>query len=317
MGVFGVVGLSLDIAGAAGDKKAQELEQDFQGELNINIGTVLNAVFGTQYNHFFGSQRQLVASGRYMGVGAFLGEFLSKGGFSSILGLSGQSEFTFGKWLRLVYGGPYVDIRRGPTIERISITPPDLVDKTAEPNTLNLVADELNLFQQLAGPQDAVGLEMEAQAGLRAKSVRCLAVLLSLSTAALELAIRFKYPDYTPGGSAKKQEKEDTDPFSTPHILDETAANLSSVLMGLLYYYEAAGTWTDLGKYCLVNAQVKFQQATGWIVNGPKAAANWYADTFNECDLVGKMVMVALTLLILAGIALGLYFAAEAIMQHT
>ncbi|MGE3804393.1 MAG: hypothetical protein AB7K24_06950 [Gemmataceae bacterium] len=297
MSVFGMIEDSLAIAGKSNSKY-------FNGNCDITMGESLEGVLGTKDELYFGNKRELTITGKYLGLGPLLGQMLSSGGFTTILGLSGRSIFTLGRVVNATYGGPLVDIRHGPRIEKSTILPPDWFALSGGPvNPLDAMNEALS---KLPGydPEDEAGANAQIEAVDRMPAMRVLCILLSLTTLGLELALRLGYPTYSSDQSDKEK-----DPFSTPALLNEALTHVPQELMGILYLYDMVGSMTQLAEYCVSNALQKVEL----IWEYTQASATWAKNTLVEAAVsfakaplwAQVMVVYIIVMLIIVGLVLG------------
>src|SRR5262245_35381448 len=299
MGLFGWVAKGAAIGGLAGGEAERHfVSKYFTGAFQINTGTSLYGFYGERDTHGFGNDIKLVCAGSWTGLSGLLGAYLNATtGFMNLLGMTGEASICYGPRTAITYGGPKTEVLRGPQIRKICKT--DLSwDQYVGASIAESLADE--------EPEQPVGEEVAAEDSKTLAALMTLSTLNNLVTASLELAIRFKYPEFDP--------KKDSD--LTPKILNTVVTTISTILTGLIHGIETAGGWTQLGKTGVDDIKAK--------LNKIKEFAQWIASCFPTreqllawCKKAGqaaKNVLVfvakAMAFLVGVGLFLGLAFVA-------
>lgn len=190
------------------------------GSFGVTIGDALSGFFGARHSHIFGADIKLVADPEDMLMGK-LESFLP--GVAQLLGgIGGNVTFCYGTNMTATYMGPKVEIRRAPANSKTTdYQLPRL--KASGPVTKSGVP-----------PLDPIDPELLA-------AVAVLSILIICVPAALELAIRFKYPLY---GSKSASDEEAVEGYGkAPEIMKLCAYMVTSRLMGLLKMLEDKGSW--------------------------------------------------------------------------
>lgn len=199
-----------------------------KGSFGVTIGDAVAGFFGARYTHIFGSEVKLVCDPEDMLFGQ-LEHYLPL--TSALLGgIGGQATFVYGSNIGATYWGPKVEIRRAPTHNKCS----DYILPHAK-----FIGPVPNPASGLAKPVDPIDEAMCA-------AVAVLSVLVCVVPAALELAIRFKYPAY---GSSTASPTTLEGYGETPSILKLCAYGITSRLMALLKLLEEKGTWADFAEF--------------------------------------------------------------------
>lgn len=287
MPVYNWVGLGLDAASRKWSW-AETASEMFTGGFGVTVGSSLEAYYGSQLEHTFGSHTELNVSGLFGGLGGFLTAYLMEADPLTVLGVGGHLEWNCGSKTETVYGGPKVEILRGPKISKTSYSSPTWKSSWSS------VSPEM----QGSLPEDVTGVEVAADDETTLTAIYALSTLLTVSTAALELAIRFAYPDYTPSGTAS----EDIDPFSTPSILDDVVSQLSETIMGIIYLIELAGTYTPLATQCKDIATKAYEKGTtfvGYLLVPYVKIAECYDRASTETQDVILVVAISVAVLII------------------
>lgn len=294
MGVFNWINLATAPFALGDVGKARDFAAFFRGACQINMGTSLYGFYGERQTHVFGNDIKLVSCGAYGGIGGFLGKFMNESGpLLGLLGMNGDASVVMGPRIAITYGGPKVEIQRGPVLRKIGY-------KSVYASHVNWDVASV----RLAGnqPQQPVGNEAAAMDEKTERAILALSVLLNLVTASFELAIRFKYPDYDPKAQSA---------FDTPKILNIVVTTISDVIMGLIYCIETAGSWTQWADEFKDNAaesaeKVGFYLGCLTLILPAKWFAEWLGRTYEEGSDTLKAVMIGIGFLVFAALVLGL-----------
>jgi hypothetical protein len=239
MGVFGWIGMATEVASISGSGGAERFARNFCGSYSVTLGDAVFAFYGERDTHVFGNDIKLVVNGSAGGIGGFLGLFLGEWTlpFLRLLGLGGDASFCYGARTSITYGGPTTTIQRGPVIRKSTSRP--LGNDVGLPS---LYPFELGAAQ----PKEPTGVEAADMDVKTVRAVTALSRLLTCATAASELAVRFKYPDYDP--------KKDQHGFDTPAILNKVFTQLSRTIMAVIYGIETASIYVTSNKFLKSNA---------------------------------------------------------------
>jgi hypothetical protein len=181
---------------------------------------------------------------RFGGIAGFLGNYLNDvSPFMGLLtGISGYVTWIYGPNITVNYGGPVATITRAPSFTKTAQT----ADKKDIPLGLwgpdtDLVQDYVPAGKDPKGPE-ALAIKAADEALL--KGVNILSLILNLTVAALELAVKFAYSNYDP----KLQELTgyDASADNSPtggDIMDFIVTQLPPRIMGWIYALEKAGSW--------------------------------------------------------------------------
>jgi hypothetical protein len=180
-----------------------------------------------------------------------------------LAGVGGNVTFCYGTNLTATYVGPKMEIRRAPTISKTS----------------DYVLPRVKAPAAAAGappPPDPIDPAMLA-------AVTALSVLVICVPAALELAIRFKYPAFGSKPTTDEQKETLEGYGKSPDIMKVCAYMITSRLMALLKMLEDKGTWAQFAEQWVTDAEylgVRLGVAAlacipiyGWA-----ALLAWYAD---------------------------------------
>lgn len=198
----------------------------FAGSFAVTIGNAVLGYFGSYNNDCFGPYLSLVCDPEAMLLGPLKKALPVAGGL--LAGSGGRSSFTYGPFTNAVYVGPNVQIRRAPSVEKVS---------------MNILARVAALPGAVAGPDDPIDKATSI-------AVAALSFLLCATTAALELAIRFKYPEFGSGAGQSFSSYGDT-----PKVLEACSYTIPSRLMALINSLEQAGSFADFGAAFLNDAK--------------------------------------------------------------
>lgn len=220
------------------------MSDNYKGHINLTMGDGLDSYYGSAFRHVVGADNKLVC--------APLAQILmfppsqARPIFDCLLGLGDWSDFVYGQRVRLTYGGPSVDIRRGPSL-----------------NLLTDAAYGWGTHWPLP-PQnnDAV---RDMQDVTLTRLVFAFSTILNLVTTMLELWIRFKYEgmnEYT-GSYALYQGPQDQekDPSSELMGLEYSLRLIPKRLMALIYHLEVSGSFSKLGKNFVAHAKKLWDDA--------------------------------------------------------
>ena len=200
------------------------------GSFAVTIGDALMGFFGARHTHVFGSDIKLVADPEDMLIGQL--EELLPGVAQLLAGVGGNVTFCYGTNLTATYVGPKMEIRRAPVINKTTdyMIPP----KAQGPVTAAGVPP--------ADPVDPATLA----------AVIVLSVLIICVPAALELAIRFRYPQFGNKGASE----ETLEGYGeAPKVLKLCAYMVTARLMGLLKMLEDKGTFAQFAEQWVKEAE--------------------------------------------------------------
>jgi hypothetical protein len=208
----------------------------FTGSFNVTIGDAVMGFYGARHTHVFGPDVRLVCDPFDMPLGPLttLLPFVS----SLMAGATGNVVFTYGTNLGATYVGPVVTIRRGANIAKTS-------------DNVALAKDQLLARTRAgapAGQPPAVPLDADPVDYAISIAGAALSTLLCAAAAGLELALRFKYPEY---GKPAPDKGVLAGYGQTPVLLRALIQTITSRLMGLLTTLEKCGTATSLGQQFL------------------------------------------------------------------
>jgi hypothetical protein len=234
----GLVGLSArkDGAGAAAKELAEVML--FGGSYETVIGNDARNCIGGRRTHIYGDDTKLLFGRSLLGpfVGLFLDAF-SKG--AMISGIQGDVAYNYGQKVDLVYGGPITRITRGPTIQKTNFR--QLTAMSGKFGLLDLVKGSRTALS--ANRPKPPAMDVIPTINLRAfnpeidaayeKPILACSILLTAMSAAVDLTIRFKYPDYQ-----VDFQKPDRNVAPVPQALRLVTGILSRLLMGLIYHME-------------------------------------------------------------------------------
>lgn len=211
----------LDWVEVGGLSAHKELMPVMKGSFGVTIGDAVAGFFGARHAHIFGGELKLVCDPEDMVLGK-LEHYLPL--TTALLGgVGGQTTFVYGSNTSATYVGPKMDIRRAPHVDKQTDY---VLARVGSPPTVNAVVD----------PIDASMLA----------AVTVLSVLVVCVPAALELAIRFKYPSF---GSSSASEETLEGYGETPAILKLCAFAITSRLMAFLKNLEESGTWAEFAEF--------------------------------------------------------------------
>jgi hypothetical protein len=189
----------------------------FAGTYGTTMGDALAGFFGSRHAHIFGPDVKLVCDIEDIIVthgveGGLHLPFLA----ALLAGVGGNVTFVYGSNTTATYIGPKMEVRRAESITKTSDNILARVGATDEVDT---------------GTAVAVGL---------------LSALICATSAALEMAIHFKYPKY---GSTSSADQETIESYGKlPEILKMCVVTITTRLMAILKLIEDAGTWADFAE---------------------------------------------------------------------
>lgn len=193
------------------------------GSFGVTIGDAVAGFFGARHTHIFGADIKLVADPEDLLLGQL--EHALPLVTALLGGVGGNVTFCYGTNLTATYMGPKMEIRRAKNISKTT-------DYYFKPKSAPGAAGAA------APPPDPVD-----PATLVA--VSALSLLVVCVPAALELAIRFKYPQYGVKGASEETLESYGE---TPGILKLCAYMVTSRLMALLKMIEDAGSLAQIGE---------------------------------------------------------------------
>lgn len=255
MGLFGLIGTGAAITAAvdSDDPHVKNFANYFKGSQTITLGGAHTGVYGHREDHIYTDDTKLVVSGGWLGLKAFAGAATSVGSILDNLRPGGNTTFSYGVLNELVYGGPRVRILRGNSITKVSSMP------LAESGYAGVMGSPASAWKwpednNWLFPTDTKAKEIVAQDGSTATGILALSVLLTISTAALELALRFAYPECGPvsrkyaAKSPEDRNKEEEIPRGAEggEFGVSLAAKMApSLIMGIIYGVEMAGSFSE------------------------------------------------------------------------
>jgi hypothetical protein len=202
------------------------------GSFGVTIGDALAGFFGARHTHIFGPDIKLVADPEDMLMGKL--EHFLPGVAQLLAGVGGNVTFCYGTNLTATYVGPKMEIRRAPAIS-----------KTTDYQLPRIKADGPASADGVP-PLDPIDPELLA-------AVAALSVLVICVPAALELAMRFKYPAF---GSKAASDHETIEGYGkSPDILKYCSYMITSRLMALLKMLEDKGSWAQFAEQWVKEAE--------------------------------------------------------------
>jgi hypothetical protein len=243
MPVFNWLGDVAWAGGELGNTKAYALARYFRGTWTVTVGTTLTGSYGTTQQSYYGPYITHVVDTSFGGIAGFLGNYLNDSSpFMGLLtGISGYVTWIYGPNITVNYGGPLVTITRAGSFTKTAQT----VDKKDVP--LGLWGKDTGLIVDFTpAGKDPKGPEAEAirdadQALVEV--VNILSLVLNLTVAALELAVKFGYSNYDP--QLDQMSGYDPSKDNSPtggDIMDFIVTQLPPRIMGVIYAMEKAGS---------------------------------------------------------------------------
>lgn len=206
------------------------------GIWDINSGQAQYGYLGSRFTNVFGADCKIVTSP----TGWLLGYGQRKIIFDLILGLGDNIEMCLGSDIRLAYGGPHANVRRGPTITKLGGN----VDLAGWLDW-NAPATDLNWYNRFAASHsvdrknDVINTPQAAEDDKYGIAAGIIAQIASLTTAVIELYIRFAF------GRQYLQESGHLDiqgpADKTLLDLEITHRILPRRLLAIVYYIEQCG----------------------------------------------------------------------------
>jgi hypothetical protein len=186
------------------------------GSFGVTIGDAVAGFFGARHTHIFGADVKLVADPEDLLLGQL--EHALPLVTALLGGVGGNVTFCYGTNLTATYMGPKMEIRRAKNIS-----------KTTDYYFKSKAAPAAGGAPPPPDPVDPATLA----------AVSVLSILVVCVPAALELAIRFKYPQYGVKGASE----ETLEGYGkAPGVLKLCAYMVTSRLMALLKMIEDAGS---------------------------------------------------------------------------
>jgi hypothetical protein len=241
MPVFNFLGDAAWVGGELGSTKAYALARYFRGTWTVTVGTTITGSYGTTQQSYYGPYITHVVDTRIAGLLGFLGNYVNDTSpFMGLLtGISGYVTWIYGPNITVNYGGPVATVTRATSFTKTAQT----ADKKDMP--LGLWGKDTDLDYTPAGNDpkgpDAAAIK-EADKAL-VEVVNILSLVLNLTVAALELAVKFGYSNYDP----KLDQMSGYDPSqdNSPtggDVMDFIVTQLPPRIMGVIYAMEKAGS---------------------------------------------------------------------------
>jgi hypothetical protein len=243
MPVFNWLGDAAWVGGKLGNTKAAALARYFRGTWTVTVGTTLTGSYGTTQQSYYGPYITHVVDTRFGGIAGFLGNYLNDvSPFMGLLtGISGYVTWVYGPNITVNYGGPVATVTRAASFSKTAQT----ADKKDVPLGLwgegtGLIADFTPAGKDPKGA-DAKAINEADQAIVTV--VNILSLILNLTVAALELAVKFAYSDYDPklDHMSGYDPSKDNSPTGGD-VMDFIVTQLPPRLMGVIYAMEKAGS---------------------------------------------------------------------------
>jgi hypothetical protein len=204
------------------------------GSFGVTIGDAVSGFFGARHTHIFGPDIKLVADPEDMLMGKL--EHFLPGVAQLLAGVGGNVTFCYGTNLTATYVGPKMEIRRAPTISK----------------TTDYVLPRV----KASGPVTSAGVPpVDPVDEAMLAAVAALSVLVICVPAALELAIRFKYPAYGSKPTTDEQKETIEGYGNSPGVLKLCAYMVTSRLMALLKMLEDKGSWAQFAEQWIKEAE--------------------------------------------------------------
>ena len=273
MGVFNWLGDAAWVGGKLGNTKAMALARYFTGTWTVTIGNAVTGNYGTTLQSYYGPYITHVMDSRFGGIAGFLGSYLNEVSplMGMLLGISGYVTWIYGPNITVNYGGPVANITRASSFTKTAQTRGQIgspmFDDQARPVwlkerqdvPLGLWGSGTDLTPDLTpAGKDPKGPEAkainEADEGIRT-AVNVLSLVLNLSVAALELAVKFAYSNYDPGKGLQAYNPADDNSPLGGDILDFIVVLLAPRIMAIIYCIEVAGSCGAWGEAALKEAK--------------------------------------------------------------
>ncbi|MGE3803852.1 MAG: hypothetical protein AB7K24_04155 [Gemmataceae bacterium] len=323
MPIQNLLALTTNFAGIFGSDEATEIARKyFAGSWRTLFGHAGDHTYGSRAAHAYGIDNKLVVGGGAGGLLPFLGQYVNAFDYLlfGFLGPDNYVRTVYGQQIEIVYGGPRSRILRGPQIEKTTTRSLGLDYPSLIPSALTVVKEALKKLHgseaaealpqnQLALPDPTQGaVNPEAFAPLREvkhrsfeKLIFGLSQVLILLTAAVDLAVYFKYRDYNP---AYDPNDPDRDIDALPGVLLGVTGFVTDILQGFIYQCELMSVYDD----DLQNAQSesmtsleKSIKLISYYATNAKAIIEYcIEEAKNQLAVVIKDVMVLQMLILLA-----------------
>jgi hypothetical protein len=202
----------------------------FTGSFSVTIGDATMGFYGARDVHVFGPDIRLVCDPLDMMLGPLT--TLLPVVSSLMAGATGNVVFTYGTNLGATYVGPALNIRRAENITKTS-------------DNMPLARDQVLARATPAGNQPANNDPVDVATSIAAAA---LSTLLCATAAGMELALRFKYPEF---GKPTPNQAVLAGYGQTPVLLRALIPTITSRLMALLTTLEKCGTAGSLGEQFL------------------------------------------------------------------
>jgi hypothetical protein len=260
------------------------LSKEFAGQIDVTLGTGWFAYFGTYFRNTFGTEITLATNPVALVKGFPAGD-TTHPLLDLALGLGDGVEFCYGQHIRATYGGPTVDITRGPYLRLHS------------PAAFGWNRD---MWVQTGDYSE--DMETTEEESVESTAILALGVVTNLVTAITELYIRFEYESYN----------EYTGGYELYNSTSNTPAGLKAAkyvmeglgprLMALQYYLEVCCGWTALSTYSVKEAAailspiaVKLQLFGEWLAAAGTRALGVCSGLLAQAMEIGAAAGEALT----------------------
>lgn len=243
MGIDTLIGIGASIAaGLSGDEAAKKVAETFLygGAYQTVIGLDQRNCVGGRMTHVWGDDTKITAGRALLGpyVGLFLDAF-TKG--TMIAGISGDVRFNYGQRIDLVYGGPISEILRGPIIKKTNFRQlAQMSTKISSPLGAIFALKTGALASNRPKPPavddvatiNLLAFNPEIDAKYEKAILACSQIMVAI-TAAIDLAIRFSYPEFQ-----YDLTKADANRALIPKSLRLVERLVSNMCMGVIYHME-------------------------------------------------------------------------------
>jgi hypothetical protein len=269
MPVFNWLGDIAWAGGKLGNTKAYALARYFRGTWTVTVGTTLTGSFGTTQQSYYGPYITHVIDTRFGGIAGFLGNYVNDASpFMNLLtGISGYVTWIYGPNITVNYGGPVGQITRATSFTKTAQT----AKKEDVPLGLWGEGTDLDPFWKPAGedPKGEQAKALLAADKVVVKWVNVLSLILNLTVASLELAVKFGYSNYDP--QLKELSGYDPSADNSPtggDVMDFIVTQLPPRIMGVIYSMEKAGSFESWWM-AVKKPVVDFYEA--WVAAQPSA----------------------------------------------
>jgi len=243
MPVFNWLGDVAWVGGKEGNTKAAALARYFRGTWTVTVGSTVTGSYGTTLQSYYGPYITHVMDTSFGGITGFLGNYLNDASpfLSGLMGISGYVTWIYGPNITVNYGGPLATITRAASFTKTAQT----ADKKDVP--LGLWGDGSGLVPDFTpagkNPQGPEALAINAADQSLVTVINILSLVLNITVATLELAVKFAYSNYDP--KLDQMSAYDPSKDSSPtggDIMDQIVVQLAPRIMGVIYSMEKAGS---------------------------------------------------------------------------